>query len=1250
VGTLSFHPVSNGLYRAVGDVSPAIAVYWVLLDGSPPSGDLDPAATWASYGGCHAFVPAGLPVTDPAAFVAAIGRLCGPPAANVRGVAWVPDPAAVAATAIWVTGVIGGTPGVAMTVEELALPFGNIGFNASKNAVLIYDPSPPVAPGTPSIAIGAASQGVLGLVRQGLSINLAPAGSSAAIPLAGPSAGAVVFQANWDRGELYNLFADDPASWDLPPGAEVRFFQGPAGAEQTLRYPVFLGQAPSQEPAQQLVLDVMLDPLHPWDPAQTVLALDVAKFGGGGPVLPTCPAFAATDGSVLELVPHQGAGLALARRPQGASKETAAAYTYLTPTGTFTVQPPNGDPSIRHLMCGLTGTEYLLLAPDATVELVPQGAAYAPAFTAPSGGSKADPRNPSGGGSGTDPCSPGGGGSSGADLRNPAGGNGSDADPCNPAGGDQPVDPDKLLNGQYTTAWLRVQPPTTPVAAIDRGYTMQPASSVYYRSSNTSAYPPALGCRVSTLAATNSPPIPLPLAPYGNVWATGAGQLPSAAALRAFESQIVSPARLATAPKDMADGPTIFEVSSHAPVDGGAAMTPDGLLAQLNTAASGRPGTFAALQLAKSPNTTPLLGAEELAFTGSPVLAPELSYAFTNDNLFMVATDGTALGGLGTGFKNVIQMGEWTFRLDVGYSADQTTTPTTILLFKLTTAFSVVDLVANTAYWQGWQTFIDPDPAKVKVVQSQLNTLLCAAKPNGSNELFADFWAKATDPQWTGILAMSCGLDAADLPLDLQDLLGGLAGELRAHHFGVTVNRVKGADSSSWAIDTSSLFGLIHYEMDYGPPPPPPLPPPTQFAFQVLRLNVLFENSTLAHFDSRIAVTIPELFSTEVVLPPCGDPHVPAGYNVIEIDGVYQRHGDSGTVVFDTTSAQVFSFKTPTAGFRVLREAYVTDAALVPISSSTDGTTITVRSCLALSGLLVFAEDVSAAAQGKPSRVGDAPAPPMDPGAADTQPPAMDPVAADVSAAARGGGSLVANVPGPPMDLFAYGDTTTTPSNGLGFASYAIAMTTSIKSNVGEITAIVPDLSRLQVTPATSLARPESILAALPVRLTAFLAQPDSSGWPVTFDGASRQPFAASCALRFRASLGSLGALSSLGAGFEVDLVLGWEAARGAGNDQIWLLMVPPAGMHGGLGFGLQGVLETTFTSVALERTTWPASGSPSWTVYSLSFVNVNVELLGIKMLPGNGAFRLFADPSQGSTSNIGWLMSLWSPVLSKAA
>jgi hypothetical protein len=678
--------------------------------------------------------------------------------------------------------------------------------------------------------------------------------------------------------------------------------------------------------------------------------------------------------------------------------------------------------------------------------------------------------------------------------------------------------------------------------------------------------------------------------------------------LKAFESQVIGASRHAAAPKDAANGPTFFDPVTHAGVAGGYAKTPEGLLVKLNDGSTGPAGTVNTLFLANSPNDQPVAGAERLAFKPPPrgkVVSTALSNALMNDNLFMVVTNydpsdpKTPLGG----FDNEIQVGEWTFRLDVGYTADQATAPKTVLVFKFTTAFSVVDLVANAAYWQGWQTFIGPDPARVKIVQSQLNDYLCAANPGGKSyggALFKDFWEKVTDPSWTGVLAVNCGLDAADLPADLQDLLGGIDGELRAHHFGVTVNRIAGADSSDWQIEESSVFALVHYQKNYTKPASP-----SDFAFQVLRLNALFENSALAHFDSRIAVTVPKLFGAGVVLTtPSGDPEVPAGYNAVEIEGVYQKHGDTGTVVFDTKTPQVFGFKTgDKTGFRVLGEVYVTDAALVPVSSVRDKATgaVTVNSDFAMSGVLVFADDVSAKAQG--------------------------------------GGA------GSGLDLFSYGDAKAAPASGLGFSAYNFGMTTVIRNNVGRLTGPAPDLTAFRVTPATSAARKGSLVAALPLKLVAFAQGPPDSGWPVKFDGQSTAKFAASYALQFQVSLGSLGALSAVADSLDVDLLLGWRpSATDAGGDQVWLQMVPPQTMLGQLGFGIQGVLDTTFKTVELVAATWPAEAPPEPTkAYGVYFNNVQVQLLGMSLIPDKYAskFVLFADPSQGNASNMGWLMTV---------
>jgi hypothetical protein len=370
-----------------------------------------------------------------------------------------------------------------------------------------------------------------------------------------------------------------------------------------------------------------------------------------------------------------------------------------------------------------------------------------------------------------------------------------------------------------------------------------------------------------------------------------------------------------------------------------------------------------------------------------------------------------------------------------------------------------------------------------------------------------------------------------------------------------------------------------------------------------LRLNALFENSALAHFDSRIAVTIPQLFGTNVLLTtPSGDPNVPAGYNVVEIEGVYQKHGDTGTVVFDTKTPQVFSFKTDsTTGFRVMTEVYVTDAALVPVSSVNNSGVITVTSSFAMTGMLVFTDDVSEKAQG--------------------------------------------GQPGSGLDLFSYGDAKAAPVTGLGFSAYNIGMTTVIQNSVGKLTQIGPDLTAFRVTPATSSVRASSLLAALPLKLVGFVQGPSSTGWYVKFDGQSANQFAATYALQFQVSLGSLGALSAVADSLDVDLMLCWQTTNtDAGNDQVWLLMVPPQTMLGQLGFGIQGVLDTTFKSAELVAATWPAEAPPEPVkAYGVYFNNVQVQLLGMSLIPDKYAskFVLFADPSQGNASNMGWLMTV---------
>ncbi len=110
------------------------------------------------------------------------------------------------------------------------------------------------------------------------------------------------------------------------------------------------------------------------------------------------------------------------------------------------------------------------------------------------------------------------------------------------------------------------------------------------------------------------------------------------------------------------------------------------------------------------------------------------------------------------------------------------------------------------------------------------------------------------------------------------------------------------------------------------------------------------------------------------------------------------------------------------------------------------------------------------------------------------------------------------------------------------------------------------------------------------------------------------------------------------------------------GVPSLWMVMVPPRTMLGQQGFGLEGVLDTTFQHVTLEaEQVTMKSSQENQTVYGLAFASVQVEILGIPLIPKKDPdnpldeettsnFVLFADPSQGNASNMGWLATYAAP------
>ena len=342
-----------------------------------------------------------------------------------------------------------------------------------------------------------------------------------------------------------------------------------------------------------------------------------------------------------------------------------------------------------------------------------------------------------------------------------------------------------------------------------------------------------------------------------------------------------------------------------------------------------------------------------------------------------------------------------------------------MVVFKFVIGLTFTDVVAagNTDRWTEFYGAGD-DTAKV---QTEIQQYLDKAK-QGNADLYAAFNAIVDDPNWTGMLVFNCPLNGQELPSDLQILLGGIDEALRAHHFGVTINRLTdqatdGTTNASFQIADSSLFAVIDYDQALGPVESAP-------NLQVLLLNVQFANSKLVVFRSTIAFSIDAMFGNTLQLTVAPDGDQKANGTIV-IDGAYTVHPDgTGSLVFVTDETRVFAVPDGDTKTRVVQAARVDDATLVPISSTTsDGETLATAA---------FRVDMRMV--------------------------------------------LEAGVAG---DLFSYGEyedggsgNTRVPSTGLDVVDYAFPMTTTIPTQ-GQATLAyqADDLSALKVDQVTSTSR-----------------------------------------------------------------------------------------------------------------------------------------------------------------------------------
>jgi hypothetical protein len=1190
--------VTTGLYEYSAASATQLDAVYVLLatDSSPAPAPLTIAECWQSEDAWYIISAQPIPDGTPAQQFVVKARAALQPAAGdgISVIVWLASitnfsnvPSVSVQRISGVGYLVGAASGLVASRLSLALQSGT-------SAAIKLETGNPESAATFTIYTTSVQDITLSYDGVVQTVVYPAAGWSIGCDLTGPRVGSLVFCLALDPGTLYQAF-----------GCLLQYSWGSGSALQSLNLPLFPSVAPSPSAADYVAFELHLHPSRPFDAIATRLQIDRAGRLCGGAACQwvknaralSSEVFVTNDGQALLLTPWDplehpsssplaggpgasalGAGFAFSLGPAFSPQRS-----YLSPVGAFTVMLA-GSPGATtfDLMPGLFAREFVRLTAGDRLIFTNNRPSFAAAF----------------GGGGSPP------------VLAPLG--------------------TGLLSTEATTSWAMVWPAG---ASAQRGYFSQPSAAAFFGPpgvGQTHAAPAvaspdavAIATAVDIYLSPLTEPEPFPLAPYSALFEIDAAtQKPfnpdlGSQIVAAFELNVLTQVRhqdLLAAP----NGPIAVPAGRSVPDPQLRSIAnPQGLLIDLAD-----DGSWQRITLARGNGP---LENNALVFArtgGSPLPATDLSSVLTRDQLFLVATrpDPTWT------FQDRIALGGFEFNLPLTASGLQP-----ILIFKYDNRRTLRDLALDVTAWAEAETYV----GDVKEVRQELEqAFIFAAQFSASgSDPFIHFNEIVDDPAWTGFIAFGVPVNGNGMPLDFQILLGGIPGELRAHHLGIQMNSLTATGSAApFSIAQSSIFAVVAYQRDTASPSPPPASGEPQYDVDVL--IAVLSNSALTELNVKVSLVLSQLFGRAVALTPePQSPHVPK--DAISIQGRYQRHGDTGRVTFTTTDPFTFMFPAPVGETRIIERVVFTGASLVPVAnggtsspslprlaqSSPGGTQVTADFVLA--GEIFFAQ---------------------------------------------------APFPGVALDLFSYGTAGDTPT-GLAFAGLA----TRIAFTLDDQGAVIPSsktvtllIDTLTPRAAPSAIRPDSLMASLPLKLSGFQAQspggkggsvgsgaqavnvlqlmphankPTTHSSPVSPPTPATAPYVTTSptyGLVYTVSLGSLGSLSSASAGISASLTLAWGPSPTVpDNDAAAVLIGLPSLSGGYKGFELQGVLKTRFGDANLLQVTLKDQSL----VYALLFGNIQLSVLGYSFPPGVLVdFLLFAGPpkqgAMGNTNNIAWLLS----------
>lgn len=945
---------------------------------------------------------------------------------------------------------------------------------------------------------------------------------------------------------------------------------------------------------QQLNFNVWLDVLGPLDGTRTFFQFADQTLSSY---------FADTSGNTFALTTSNGdpdstSRLVFANRPVN-TVEDQNNY-YLTPAGKFQLSIDGNANAVlpgglARILCGTTGTEFLQAAvtgatPDSIVFVPNQ-----PAFAPPS--------------SSTQVSAEAGAGAATTFLSD--------------------------CNGNVTTSWVQFNTTTG-------NYVSQPEQSpLFQQGSNSSSLaagdvpsdfsvylldflplptwtPPTQSVELGATA----PPL-VPLVPYAGI---NAPTDPDLQPFYDMESRALNPTRKnAFTAASLATAQAAPQASAAAASDDTLTltMTPQGLLAGLQGDTPPpwiKPPVWVSTQIAKSPSGI-------LQLTN---MQTEIRQALQQNLIFAVIST-TKGGSTGTlfdfaGNDQTVDIADWLFSLSPDGTQSSDKVPP-ILILKFYDGLSISQLVDSVNLWSQADTFNNPSSFSAAQAQSYLQGVIQQACesvygagncPNGTpsgqpdtNSLYYNFYKIVTDPQFSGMLGVNCNIQLNNLPSAIKAVLGGMTTEVdgqrvsnidsfRAHHVGVQINNTT-PKSATPTLEQSALFGLVDYEKPKSSAEATAATGGLDafYNYEVEFLRALFENAELRQFSCQINLTINNLFSAEVHLDTsntAGPLRLSAGEgggdsNVVVITGSYQAHSTSDDS--QSTGQGLYSFVAEgNFVFNFEGSQYLDNITLTKLQFS-------------------FQQET----------------------------PTNDPNTSTLTSRFGIWGSMVFKKFNDP-DLFSF--------KQLVFADLGIGVTFDLTviddqpptTSLPTLTFSPGDL-RFDIEQSTPRDDSDSMLKLLPFKLRSFLysENADQTLGSLNYytlssvEGLSGVVDTFNYALIFDLDLGSMGSLVGSLSAFKFSVIVGWLSGTNGGIS--FGIQLPQA--DGKLEIKIQGVLTLSIELFQLKYIDFK-SGSTTEKMLVVVLHNSYMEVLGVRMPPGNGLidFALFVPTS--NPDQLGWL------------